>query len=202
MVLSAYTLTQASCFARPALIGRSRSARLAAICVRRGTGSRGLRSDAAGPVVTSDGVLHPDFKPSGRAWARSSVRGDLLAGGDRVEARVRLAELERHLADRPVAVLGDLRLDELDLGVGVLLAVAVEEDDDVGVLLDRAPISRRSLRRGSAEPRCSTLRDSCRGRGPAPSARGPAAFRPRLISDTSWTRLLSLFGVDDCISWR
>src|SRR5688500_8600634 len=72
------------------------------------------------------------------ARRKRSVGGDLLPRGDRVEASVRLPELERNLPDRPVAMLRDLRLDELYLGVRVLLAVAVEEDHDVGVLLDAA----------------------------------------------------------------
>src|SRR5690349_8944222 len=55
-----------------------------------------------------------------------------------VEARGRLAELERNLADGSVAVLGDLGLQELNLALRVLLTFAVQEDHHVGVLLDRA----------------------------------------------------------------
>jgi hypothetical protein len=67
-----------------------------------------------------------------------SVGCDLLARSDRVEARVRLSELERHLTDRTVAMLRDLCLEQLHLGFGILLALAIQEDDDVSILLDAA----------------------------------------------------------------
>ena len=143
-----------------------------AICVRRGTGSTGLRSDAVDRSLLATDVT-PGFQAPGRAGS-SSVRGDLLAGGDGVEARVRLAELERHVADRSVAVLGDLRLDELDLGVGVLLAVAVEEDDDVGVLLEAAALAEVAEPRLGASLAARRCARAGSGQGPAPSARAPA----------------------------
>src|SRR5438132_8985943 len=73
-------------------------------------------------------------------WGRCSRAllgewGDGLLANDTVESRGRLAELERNFTDRPVAVLGDLGLDELHLALRVLLAVAIQEDHHVGVLL-------------------------------------------------------------------
>src|SRR5688572_24799599 len=133
MVLSAYTLPSASCLARPIHDWT------VAVCEMEDCSTE-LGSDASGPVVTSarvySGRASPQV-PDGRLPARASICGNFLTRGDGVEAGVRLAELEWHLADRPVAVLGDFRLDQLDLGVRVLFPIAVQEDHHVGVLLDR-----------------------------------------------------------------
>src|SRR5256885_8019162 len=63
-------------------------------------------------------------------------RGDGLLADHAVESGGRLAELQGNLADGSIAVLGDLGLDELHLALGVLLAVPIQEDHDVRVLLD------------------------------------------------------------------
>src|SRR5438309_7509918 len=68
-------------------------------------------------------------------------RGDSLLPHDAMEARGRLAELQRDLANGPVAVLGDLGLEELHLAVSVLLTFPVQEDHDIRVLLDGARLT-------------------------------------------------------------
>src|SRR2546421_10524504 len=73
--------------------------------------------------------------------ARSGEGRDRFFPDHAVEARGRLAELERNLADGPVAVLGDLGLHEINLALRVLLTFAVQEDHHVGVLLDRAGLA-------------------------------------------------------------
>src|SRR5688500_15364005 len=143
MVLSAYTLPQS-------LLSAPRNRCWAVRCLSRGRdprasvgADRANSGQTSGPVVSSAGVYTPISSVSARSIgliARhgrvGSVGRDLLARGDGVEAGVRLAELERDLADRPVAVLGHLGLDELHLGIGVLVGLAVQEDHDVAVLLD------------------------------------------------------------------
>src|SRR5690349_12768659 len=63
-------------------------------------------------------------------------RGDGLLPYHAVEARGRLAELERDFANGPIAVLGDLGLDQLHLALRVLLTFPIQEDHHVRVLLD------------------------------------------------------------------
>src|SRR5436190_5431293 len=53
------------------------------------------------------------------------------------ESRVLLEEHHRHVAGGPVAVLGDDQVRLAWVGVLVVLRGAVDEGDDVGVLLDR-----------------------------------------------------------------
>src|SRR5205085_4805582 len=88
-------------------------------------------------------------------------RGDSLLPHHAVESRGRLAELQGNLADRPVAVLGDLGLDELHLALGVLLALPVQEDHDVRVLLDGARFTQVGKSRFSG----ATLLDPARQLG-------------------------------------
>ena len=112
------------------------------------------------------------------------------AGREVGEARELLEEGERNRPDRTVAVLGD---DEVRLTgpLGVLLVVvlvAVDERDDVGVLLDRARLAKvrqdRAPCPGAARGRARAARSPITG-----TSRSRARiFSPRLICPTCSTR--------------
>src|SRR3954468_15553949 len=95
------------------------------------------------PTITVPGI---SFGSVGRACARRGAAAGRRAwsGGalQAQEARVLALEGERHVPEAAVAVLGD---DEVGLaravGVLVVVLVAVDEHDEVGVLLDLAGLA-------------------------------------------------------------
>ena len=76
----------------------------------------------------------PDSRRSDRSGCLS---GRASTAREVHELGVALEEREHDVADRPVAVLGDDHVGlARALGVAVVVLVAVDEHDDVGVLLD------------------------------------------------------------------
>src|SRR5579872_3307432 len=105
-------------------------------------GTRWARRSAA-PIRRRGrtGMDYPDERASGR---RVDSRSSCEAVARIVhELRILAAEREPDGVDRPVAVLGD---DDVglarSLGIVVVVLVSVDEADDVGILLDRARVTK------------------------------------------------------------
>ena len=104
------------------------------------------------------------------------------------------------MPDRAVAVLGEDQLGAARvLGVLVVVVVAVEEADEVGVLLDRAGLAQVGEDRALVG-RCSGARESCEMPITGTFSSRARIFRPRLNCDTCSTRLARASSLR--ISWR
>ena len=114
----------------------------------------------------------------------------LRRGGQVGELGVALEEAELDRVGGAVAVLGEDDLGEpLRVGLlAVVVLVAVDEGDEVGVLLDRAGLSRRSERIGRLSWRCSTARESWERARIGTSRSRASTFSWREICETSCTR--------------
>ena len=93
-------------------------------------------------------------------------------------------------AGRSVALLGDDEVG-LSLGVGVFFAVhglvvvalAVDEGDDVSVLLDRAGLAEIGEQGLLSPPRCSLARESCESAITGTCISWASALSPRLTAE-------------------
>ena len=109
--------------------------------------------------------------------------------------------LQIDLAGLAVAVFCDDALGQIGVfGVPVVVALPVEEEDDIGVLLD----SRRSDSMGRLSVRDSLARESWLRHSTGTFSSLAISFREREMSDTTCWRLslLRVLPPEDCISWR
>ena len=171
---------------RPRGRGSSRSRRRPPAGRRPGSlpARRRPRSGLLAPVSSSSGGRPlPGAVPAAQAEVlhRRPLAGGLLDGlavlvGAVGELRIVAEEGELDGPDRPVAVLGDDQLGDAGLLglVAVVVLVAVEEADQVGVLLDRARLAQvargSGACRGAARARARAAR--CRSRAPRARGRG------------------------------
>ena len=111
------------------------------------------RQGAAERVVLVDHEARPVADPEGAVAHASS--------GPVHEPHELVLEHERHLAQRAVAVLGDQQVGLAGplAGLGVVVVVAVDEDHEVGVLLDLARLAQVAEQRPLVGPRLDAARE-------------------------------------------
>jgi biotin operon repressor len=125
------------------------------------------------------------------------VSGDAI-----LELGERLQEGQLAGARRAVALLADDDLGDAGLlGVLVVVVVAVDEHDDVGVLLDGAGFA-QVAHHGALVGALLDAARQLRQRDHRAAQSLASIFRPREISPTAVARFSSFMPVDTLISWR
>ena len=122
-----------------------------------------------------------------------AAAASMPARREALEARVFAEEGEAHGADRTVALLADDDLgDALVLRFRVVDLVAVDEQDDVCVLLDRARSRAGPTSPAACSGRCSSARLSCDSATTGHLSSLASAFSEREISEISVARFSPL----------